>query len=38
MESSERISIYPMDHPPEKRRRILSLLDEMGVKYTYERY
>jgi hypothetical protein len=38
MENSERISIYPMDHSPENRKRILSLLEELGIRYTYERY
>ena len=38
MEAYEKISIYPMDQTPKMRKRILSLLEDMGIRYTYEAY
>ena len=34
----ERISIYPMDHPTEKRKKLMSVLEDLGISYTYEAY
>lgn len=34
----ERISIYPMDQSADKRKRLMSALEELGISYTYEAY
>lgn len=38
MEAYEKISIYPMDQSVKNRKRLISLLEDMGIRYTYEAY
>jgi hypothetical protein len=34
----ERISIYPGDYTPDKRKKLLDFLSESGIRYSYEAY
>jgi hypothetical protein len=34
----ERISIYPGDNTPEKRKKLVDFLHDAGIRYSYEAY
>jgi hypothetical protein len=34
----ERISIYPNDYSPAKRKKLLEFLRDAGIQYSYEAY